>query len=51
MNYWLMKSEPSAWSWDQQVKKKSETWNDVLHEDAGIDAALAALLARPFKAE
>ncbi|MBV9981900.1 EVE domain-containing protein, partial [Bradyrhizobium sp.] len=21
MNYWLVKSEPSAWSWDQQVEK------------------------------
>ena len=20
MAYWLMKSEPDAWSWDQQVK-------------------------------
>ena len=20
MAYWLMKSEPGAWSWDQQVK-------------------------------
>jgi predicted RNA-binding protein with PUA-like domain len=19
MNYWLVKSEPSSWSWDQQV--------------------------------
>ncbi|TMJ81054.1 MAG: EVE domain-containing protein, partial [Alphaproteobacteria bacterium] len=21
MNYWLVKSEPSSWSWDQQVAK------------------------------
>ncbi len=21
MNYWLVKSEPSAWSWDQQVAR------------------------------
>ena len=20
MNYWLMKSEPETWSWEQQVK-------------------------------
>src|SRR5258708_15708817 len=28
MNYWLVKSEPSSWSWDQQVAKgaKGEAW-------------------------
>ena len=31
MNYWLVKSEPSAWSWDQQVEKgaKGEAWTGV----------------------
>ncbi|PZQ45255.1 MAG: EVE domain-containing protein [Micavibrio aeruginosavorus] len=29
MKYWLMKSEPDAWSWDQQVKKKVEPWSGV----------------------
>lgn len=31
MNYWLMKSEPDAWSWEQQVKrgKKGEAWSGV----------------------
>ena len=31
MNYWLVKSEPSAWSWDQQVAKgaKGEAWTGV----------------------
>jgi predicted RNA-binding protein with PUA-like domain len=31
MAYWLMKSEPDAWSWDQQVKrgKKGEAWSGV----------------------
>jgi predicted RNA-binding protein with PUA-like domain len=31
MNYWLVKSEPSAWSWDQQKDKgaKGEAWTGV----------------------
>ena len=29
MNYWLMKTEPEAWSWDDQVKKGIEPWNGV----------------------
>lgn len=31
MNYWLMKSEPDAWSWENQVQKgaKGEVWSGV----------------------
>ncbi|MEN3929488.1 EVE domain-containing protein [Microvirga sp. W0021] len=31
MAYWLFKSEPEVWSWDQQVKRgeKGEHWNGV----------------------
>ena len=31
MGYWLVKSEPSSWSWDQQVAKgaKGEAWTGV----------------------
>jgi predicted RNA-binding protein with PUA-like domain len=31
MNYWLVKSEPSSWSWDQQVARgaKGEAWTGV----------------------
>jgi predicted RNA-binding protein with PUA-like domain len=31
MNYWLFKSEPSTWSWQQQVKAgaKGTFWNGV----------------------
>ena len=31
MTYWLVKSEPSTWSWDQQVAKgaKGEAWTGV----------------------
>jgi predicted RNA-binding protein with PUA-like domain len=31
MAYWLLKTEPETWSWDQQVKKaaKGEPWTGV----------------------
>jgi len=29
MNYWLVKSEPSAYGWDQLVKDKKTTWDGV----------------------
>jgi len=38
MAYWLFKTEPSAWSWDQQKKKgaKGEPWSGVRnHQAAG----------------
>ena len=36
MKYWLMKSEPSTWSWDQQVKvgAKGEGWDGVRNYQA-----------------
>lgn len=34
MAYWLIKSEPSAWSWDAQVKKGVEHWNGVRNHQA-----------------
>src|ERR1700740_465480 len=36
MNYWLVKTEPSAWSWDQQVAKgaKGEAWTGVRNHTA-----------------
>jgi len=36
MNYWLIKSEPEAWSWDQQVKKggKGDAWTGVRNHTA-----------------
>ena len=27
--YWLLKSEPSTWSWDDQVKSKIDMWDGV----------------------
>jgi predicted RNA-binding protein with PUA-like domain len=29
MNYWLVKSEPSAYGWDQLIKDKKTTWDGV----------------------
>lgn len=29
MNYWLIKSEPDAYSWEQLVKDKSTSWTGV----------------------
>lgn len=29
MAYWLVKSEPDAWSWDQHVKKGNDAWTGV----------------------
>lgn len=36
MAYWLFKSEPSTWSWDQQVKKADagEEWDGVRNYQA-----------------
>jgi predicted RNA-binding protein with PUA-like domain len=32
--YWLVKSEPSSWSWDKQVKKGTEHWDGVRNHQA-----------------
>lgn len=39
MNYWLVKSEPSVWSWDQQVAKgaKGEAWTGVRNHSAKLN--------------
>ena len=29
MAYWLVKSEPDTWSWDQHVKKGADSWTGV----------------------
>ncbi|HEY8332454.1 MAG TPA: EVE domain-containing protein [Tardiphaga sp.] len=38
MAHWLMKSEPSTWSWDQQVTKgaKGEAWTGVRNHSAKL---------------
>ena len=34
MKYWLIKSEPFKWSWDDQVKKGVEHWDGVRNYQA-----------------
>jgi predicted RNA-binding protein with PUA-like domain len=34
MNYWLVKSEPFKWSWDDQVNKGVEHWDGVRNYQA-----------------
>ncbi|NNG02803.1 MAG: EVE domain-containing protein [Inquilinus sp.] len=34
MAYWLVKSEPNSWSWDQQVAKDVEVWDGVRNHQA-----------------
>lgn len=39
MAYWLFKSEPETWSWDQQKAKgaKGEPWNGVRNHQAKLN--------------
>jgi len=39
MAYWLMKSEPHSWSWDQQAAKgaKGEAWSGVRNHQAKLN--------------
>ena len=42
MNYWLMKVEPSEWSWAQQVTQGTSAWNGVRnHQAAGYLKSMA----------
>ena len=34
INYWLLKSEPDAWSWDNQVKEGASMWDGVRNYQA-----------------
>ncbi len=34
MRYWLLKSEPDAWSWDNQVKEGASMWDGVRNYQA-----------------
>lgn len=43
MAYWLMKSEPGAWSWDDQVKAGSAEWDGVRNYQASNNMKAMAL--------
>lgn len=34
MAYWLLKSEPNTWSWDDQVREKRTNWDGVRNYQA-----------------
>ena len=34
MQYWLLKSEPEAWSWSMQVKERTAMWDGVRNYQA-----------------
>ena len=34
MRYWLLKSEPNTWSWDNQVKEGASMWDGVRNYQA-----------------
>jgi predicted RNA-binding protein with PUA-like domain len=34
MAYWLIKTEPSSWSWNDQVKQKTTSWDGVRNYQA-----------------
>ena len=36
MAYWLIKSEPDTWSWDQHVKKGVDSWTGVRNHQAKV---------------
>ncbi len=37
MNHWLVKSEPTKWSWDDQVKAGRTHWDGVRNAQAAIN--------------
>jgi predicted RNA-binding protein with PUA-like domain len=48
MRYWIVKSEPHSWSWDQQVKKGTEHWNGVRNYQAANNMKAMRLGDRAF---
>lgn len=48
MNYWLIKSEPGAWSWDDHVKKGVEHWDGVRNHQANNNMKAMALGDKAF---
>ena len=48
MAYWLMKTEPGAWSWDDQVKEGTTYWDGVRNHQASNNMKKMAIGDRCF---
>jgi predicted RNA-binding protein with PUA-like domain len=48
MAYWLMKSEPGAWSWDDQVRAKVTEWDGVRNYQAANNMKAMRIGDRAF---
>ena len=48
MAYWLVKTEASAWSWDDQVKAGTTHWNGVRNYQASNNMKAMVLGERAF---
>ena len=48
MAFWLLKSEPASWSWDDQVVKGVETWTGVRNYQAANNMKAMALGDQAF---
>lgn len=48
MKYWLVKSEPYKWSWDDQVKKDVEHWDGVRNYQASNNMKAMSIGDRAF---
>ena len=48
MQYWLVKSEPDAFSWDQQIANGVEPWSGVRSHQAKRNLAAMKLKDRAF---
>ncbi|MDH3232260.1 MAG: EVE domain-containing protein [Alphaproteobacteria bacterium] len=48
MAYWLVKSEPGAWSWDDHVKKGVEHWDGIRNHQANNNMKAMKIGDRAF---
>jgi predicted RNA-binding protein with PUA-like domain len=48
MNYWLLKSEPEVYGWDQLVKDKKTNWSGVRNNAAALNLKAMKIGDRAF---
>jgi predicted RNA-binding protein with PUA-like domain len=48
MNYWLIKSEPESWSWDDQMSVEKEHWDGVRNYQAANNMKAMKIGDRAF---